>query len=172
MIKFQIFAKISKLIFKDEVSNNNASQIEKKSLGSYIKNARKKSKIKIPDAAQHLKVKITDIEALENDKFSQVSNNLYVVGFINSYMNFLGISKADLISEFGANVYESIRNNNFNNIVAKKEIKLSPGKETFFNFLLISLLMFLLFYFINKNHIKNKSEIFNRVLINEIKSNW
>lgn len=61
------------------------------SIGKILQSKRLEKKIEISEVAKVLRVKIKNIEAIEDDNFLAVDNNIYVFGVIREYAKFLGI---------------------------------------------------------------------------------
>lgn len=114
-------------------------------IGELLKERRQQSKIKITEVSSYFKVRSSDISAIENDEISKISKHIYISGFIRSYAKFLQIDHSTIESAIKSSSQKTKNNNNKNQFVNfNDEEKLSPDKNIFLNFLLISILLFLL----------------------------
>lgn len=129
------------------------------SLGQLLKEKRQLLEIDLIKVSLYLKVKKSDIEAIENDNFSTIAKNVYIYGLIRSYIKFLEIDKQiaeDLISALPSK--PKIKNNKNQFVTFDDDAKLSPNKEMFLNFLLISIILFLILLSLY-NFYENKSNL-------------
>ncbi len=67
-------------------------------LGQYLKNERTKKNLPLKIVAQRTKISMTNLEALEEDRYDQLPNKAYLVGFVKSYVKILS---ADLEMALG-----------------------------------------------------------------------
>lgn len=113
-------------------------------LGQILKEKRQNLKIEIVDVSAYLKIKNRDIIAIENGDFEAVTKHLYATGLIRSYAKFLKIDQ-NLIEEKIKllPIKSNVENKKHQLLNIGEDGNLSPNKDNFFNFLLISVLLFL-----------------------------
>lgn len=119
-------------------------QIEQISLGQILQKKRQNLKIELLDVSHYLKVKPQDIDAIENDDWTCVTKHLFLAGLIRSYAKFLKISPDIIEERIKLLPLESNVNNKKHQLLNIGENhEVTPSKNSFFNFLLISILLFL-----------------------------
>jgi len=69
-------------------------------LGQKLRAAREKKRITLSKAAASTRIKIQNLEMMENDDFSKVPAPTYAKGFIRIYATFLGLDPAPLVQEY------------------------------------------------------------------------
>ncbi len=143
---------------------------EEVSVGQILKNKRQKLKIEIEDVAAYLKMKLRDIEALENDDLSSIIKHLYLPGLLRSYARFLKIDQRIIEEKIKLLHIESNTNNKKHQLLNIGEnIDLTPDNNVFLNFLAVSVLLFFILLSIY-NFSENKSPIINSdILVEELK---
>ena len=143
---------------------------EEVSVGQILKNKRQKLKIEIEDVAAYLKMKLRDIEALENDDLSSIIKHLYLPGLLRSYARFLKIDQRIIEEKIKLLHIEPNTNNKKHQLLNIGEnIDLTPDNNVFVNFLAISVLLFFILLSIY-NFSENKSPIINSDnLVEELK---
>lgn len=62
--------------------------------------ARRKRKVTVKDVEKAIKIRAKYITALERDAFDQISGEAYVVGFIKTYAQWLGIDASALLERY------------------------------------------------------------------------
>ena len=70
-----------------------------KDIGTLLKDQREKLGYSLQDAAQHTRIRITSLESIENNQFSDLPGHVYVTGFIKVYANYLGVDSAPLLRQ-------------------------------------------------------------------------
>ncbi|WP_445680250.1 helix-turn-helix domain-containing protein [Radicibacter daui] len=65
-------------------------------VGRILREARQAQRMELVEAAQHLCIRRVHLEALENGDFSQLPSGPYIVGFVRSYGDLLGLDGAEL----------------------------------------------------------------------------
>jgi hypothetical protein len=139
------------------------------SVGEFLRDRRRNLKIEINDVSSFLKVKPHDIEAIEDDDLASITKHLYVPGLIRSYARFLKIDPQTIEENIRLLPIKSNTENKKHQLLNIGEnTDLTPNKDSFFNFLLVSILLFLVllsFY----NSIEDKSGLItNKNLISEL----
>ncbi len=70
------------------------------SIGETLASARRDQKLTIKDAEQAIKIRSKYITALEKDAFDQISGEAYVIGFIQTYAQWLDIDPLPLVDAY------------------------------------------------------------------------
>lgn len=85
--------------------------ISQKSLGDVLKSARKKKEITLEQAEEETKVRVKYLRALEQGRYDGLPGNVYAIGFLSKYADFLELDKEESIRRFrlerGESQYES-----------------------------------------------------------------
>jgi len=114
------------------------------SLGELLRHKRKELNIEIAHIASYLKIKDRDIEAVENEKWDQITQHVYKTGLIRSYAKMLKIDIATIEDKIRNLPFESNTKNQKHRLLnIGEELEITPNRDMFFNFLLISILLFL-----------------------------
>lgn len=147
----------------------NAS-LDEISIGQILRNKRQKLKIEADDVATYLKMKLRDIEFLENDDLNSIIKHLYLPGLIRAYARFLKIDSEIIEAKIKLLRIESNANNHKHQLLNIGEnIDLTPDKNTFINLIAISLLLFFVLLAIY-NFTENKTPtIQSDALVEELK---
>ncbi len=138
------------------------------SIGQILTEKRLDSKIEMAEICAYLKVKERDVLAIERDDLQGVTKHIYVLGLIRSYAKFLKIEpqiieeKIKLLS-----LKSNVENKEHLLINIGEEPRVSPSKDSFFNFLLISGLLFLVLLSLYNAYENNGDLITNKNLIRE-----
>jgi cytoskeleton protein RodZ len=61
------------------------------SVGEILRRARLQKKMSIDDAERHLRIRAEQLEALERSDFESLPGQTYVIGFVRTYAEFLGL---------------------------------------------------------------------------------
>lgn len=69
-------------------------------LGQKLRAAREKKRVTLSKAAASTRIKIQNLEMMENDDFTRMPAPTYAKGFIRIYANFLGLDPAPLVQEY------------------------------------------------------------------------
>jgi len=151
------------------MSENSEEKIEI-SLGRILQNKRLELEIELSKASKYLKVKNSDIEAIENDDFKNLEKKVYVFGLINSYAKFLKIPKNEIIEKLNLISNSKAEKQSKHRLInLNDENKLSPSKDSFFNFLLVAILLFLILLSIYNSYENHRGLITNKELVKELK---
>jgi len=131
--------------------------IVQNSLGQILKEKRQKLGIEISDVCAALRIKKHDIEAIENNDLAGITKHLYLPGLIRTYAKFLKIDQQEIEEKTRLLPIKSNTDNKKHQLLNIGEnIELTPDKDSFFNFLLISILLFLVLLSLY-NSIEDKS---------------
>ena len=98
-------------------------------IGTILKNARTKGKIKILDVVKSLKVKEQDIIDLENDKIYDRKSSFYTHGLIRSYGNFLKIDNQIITEKVNALKDKNAKLGKYKLINIDKDNKYLPSQK-------------------------------------------
>ena len=137
------------------------------SIGEQFREKRETLKISIERAASYLKIKVRDIDAIEHDNFTVLDKHIYVSGLIKSYAKFLKIDYKTIEEQIRQIPIKS-------NLQGKKLLNigvnnaLSPNKEVFFNFLLISSLLFFVLLALYSSYEKKDRIITTQEILKEL----
>lgn len=141
------------------------------SIGEILKQQRQNLKMEIVDVGNYLRIKNSDIVAIEANEIDRIARHLYAPGLIRSYGKFLKIDER-IIEEKIRNL--SLKSNTDNKkhllINIGENIDLTPDKDSFFNFLLVSILLFLVLLSIYNSYENKSSLITNENLILELQN--
>lgn len=66
--------------------------------GEHLKRVRKTCGYSLEDVAHITKINLRYLEAIENEEFSKIPGETFLLGFLRSYARFLGINEKELIS--------------------------------------------------------------------------
>lgn len=140
-------------------------------LGEVLKEKRQELRMEISDVSAYLRIKVSDILAIENNEISRLAKHLYAPGLIRSYGKFLKIDDKIIEEKIRLLSFKSNTENKKHLLVNIGEnIELTPDKDSVFNFLLISVLVFLVLLSIY-NSSENKSDLItNQKLIEELEN--
>lgn len=67
-------------------------------VGTQLKEQRKKLGLSLEDAARQTRIRIFQLECLENNRFSELPGPVYVIGFIKVYASYLGLDSGPLLA--------------------------------------------------------------------------
>ncbi len=140
------------------------------SLGKLLKNKRRELNIEIAQVSNHLFIKERDVEAIENDDLAMFDKHLYINGLIRSYAKFLRINPHEIEERIKALPLKSnIENKKHKLLNIGENTDLTPSRDTFFNFLLISILLFLTLLSLYNFYEDKSSLLSNNDVIEELK---
>ncbi len=139
------------------------------SVGQFLRQKRQEAKIEIATACAYLKVKAVDIEALEEDNLECVTKHIYILGLIRSYAKFLKIAPQEIEDKIKLLSVKSNTDNKSHMLInIGEDSKVSPNKDSVFNFLLISILLFLVLLSLYNAFESNDGLITNETLVREL----
>lgn len=100
-------------------------------IGRILFEERKSQKKSIQDVQEGTKIRGEYIKALENEDFSKIPGSTYIIGFIKSYAEFLGLNAEELVTrykmEYGTQTREE------QELFANKEVPLPIPEESKYN---------------------------------------
>ncbi len=155
----------------DELDSEQLDQsLDEVSVGQILKNKRQKLKIEADEVAAYLKIKLRDIEALENDDLHKIIKHLYIPGLLRSYAKFLKIDQRIIEEKIKLLHIESNTNNKKHQLLNIGEnIDLTPDQNIFVNFLALSILLFFILLSIYNFSENNSISISSDNLVEEMK---
>lgn len=146
------------------------TSLDEVSVGQILKNKRQKLKIEADEVAAYLKIKLRDIEALENDDLHKIIKHLYIPGLLRSYAKFLKIDQRIIEEKIKLLHIESNTNNKKHQLLNIGEnIDLTPDQNFFVNFLALSILLFFILLSIYNFSENKKASISSDNLVEEMK---
>jgi len=80
-----------------------------KSLGEILKSVRKKKEITLDQAEEETKVRKKYLRALEEGRYDELPGNVYALGFLVKYLDFLDLDKGKLTLRFKMECGEAVR---------------------------------------------------------------
>ena len=97
-----------------------------KEIGEKLKEARENIGISIDEAAEDLKVEISQIESVEDGNVEAFSDILNLKYFISDYSKYLGLDKDEMVDEFNEYLFDYTSKLSIEDI--KKEVKIEKEK--------------------------------------------
>ena len=70
-------------------------------LGQYLSSARELKGFDLHDAAQHTRISIQYLKALEQEDFAKLPGEVFVRGFLKNYAKFLGLPEQEVLEKYG-----------------------------------------------------------------------
>ena len=70
------------------------------SLGRLLRSERERRGLALEDIEHNLRIRRSQLEAIENDRFDQLPGDAYAIGFLRTYADFLEISREDVVRRF------------------------------------------------------------------------
>lgn len=112
------------------------------SLGEIFRIKREEMGMEIVEIAAHLRVKPSDIEAIEDNVIKRISNHIYVPGLIYSYAKLLWIDNKIIEEQLASLRFKSNVDNKVHVLVnLEEEDNLSPSKNLSFSAMLITIIL-------------------------------
>lgn len=99
-----------------------------RTFGKILICSRKKMNISLQKAEQDTKVRYKYLEALEADNFSQMPADVYNIGFLNRYCNYLKLNSKKIISQYiiERKIFENLKQKN-SLFRIKSQSTINPG---------------------------------------------
>jgi cytoskeletal protein RodZ len=88
-------------------------KIQPKSLGEILKATRNKKGLTLDQVEEETKVRAKYLEALENEHFENLPGDVYALGFLTKYLDFLELDKNELLTQFKMERGKSFRAGKF-----------------------------------------------------------
>ena len=118
-----------------------------KGLGESLRKARKRKNITIEQAEEETKIRSRYLRALESGSYEQLPGNIYGLGFLIKYADFLGLDKKSLVLQFKLEKKEGVRAVSFTREKHVKEPRFSVTPKLLI-FLSVILAIGLIFFYI------------------------
>ena len=100
-----------------------------KEIGEKLKEAREAMGISVSEAAEDLKLEVSQIENLENGDMENFKDIYYLKYLIRDYSKYLGLDKEDLVNEFNEYLFDYTSKISLDDIKKAKEF-VKPEVET------------------------------------------
>lgn len=143
----------------------------KKTLGEILRSKREGRQMTITEVATYLRVKPSDIEALEGNNLRRVTNHIYTPGFIRSYAKFLCADLNIVEDKINSLKLKSNVENRAHFLINLEESDdLAPTKLMVINSFIAAAAFFLIFFLIYNFRIDKSDLITNKDLIAHLKS--
>lgn len=138
-------------------------------VGEFLKNIRENQGIDIEKVSKFLKVRIKDINYLENNEIDKIEKNIYVVGLIKSYGNYLKINEKIIESRIqDLGLKSNTENKRHTLINIGKNRDLSPANDLLFN-AIIATMVIIIFSLVMINIFNTQRNIItSETIINDI----
>jgi len=92
---------LSQLCFNERVMNIRRQKIlTEKTLGEKLRTLRRRQHLTLEQAEEETKVRARFLDALERGAYGELPADVYVMGFLAKYGEFLGVAKEELIQDF------------------------------------------------------------------------
>lgn len=129
-------------------------------LGQILRTKREELGWDISHVSSYLKIKAADIEALEKEDWENITRHLYRPGLVKSYARMLKIEVGIIEEKLKSVSFESnVQNQKYKLINIGEDVDLTPNKDMFLNFLLISILFFLVMLAIYNSDESNSKRV-------------
>ena len=160
---------VTKKILEEIAAEASPEIVQEISLGQFLRERRQDLKMEISDISTYLRIKPSDISAIENDEIARIAKSLYAPGLIRSYAKFLKIDQKTIEERLKVlPIKSNVENKKHLLLNIGENVDLTPNKDSVLNFLLISILLFLALLSIY-NSSENKSNLItNQSLILEL----
>jgi len=86
---------------KDSITNEETAH--KENIGTQLKLARINRNEDLSQVSNNLRIRQVYLEAIENNQFDVLPGDIYVIGFIRSYSEYLGLDTEEIVSHFRNN---------------------------------------------------------------------
>jgi transcriptional regulator with XRE-family HTH domain len=152
-----------------EINHTSEASFAGISFGELLRKKRQNLKMEISDVSSYLRIKINDIEAIENDEIEKIAKHIYAPGLIRSYAKFLKFDPKEIEENFRLLSFKSNTENKKHMLINIGEnIDLTPDRDSVVNFLLISVLLFLALLSIYNSSDDKRSLISTSKLVAEL----
>jgi cytoskeletal protein RodZ len=83
----------------NEIGDNRQHQ-SRNSVGALLREARESLGLDLRDVARGLRIRFPYLQGIENDDYAQLPGKTYVLGFLRSYAEYLGLDGEDVIARY------------------------------------------------------------------------
>jgi cytoskeleton protein RodZ len=84
----------------DTEAGDIARRKSRNSVGALLREARESLNLDLPAAARGLRIRQVYLQGIESDNYSQLPGKTYVLGFLRSYAEFLGLDGDDVVARY------------------------------------------------------------------------
>jgi cytoskeleton protein RodZ len=84
----------------DTEAGENGRHKSPNSVGALLREARESLNLDLPDAAGGLRIRLVYLQGIESDNYAQLPGKTYVLGFLRSYAEFLGLDGDDVVARY------------------------------------------------------------------------
>lgn len=120
-------------------SQRESQDYENLPVGEFLKNIRENQAIEIEKVSKFLKVRIKDINYLESNEIDKIEKNIYIVGLIKSYANFLKVNEKIIENKIlDLGLKSNVENKRHTLINIGENRDLSPANDLLFNAIIAS----------------------------------
>lgn len=117
------------------------------SLLELLKQKRLEDNIAFDELSSKLKLRVKDLEFIEEAQCEEIAQHPHLSGLIRSYANFLKIDENIVDEGIKTIAFKSnVSNKKYELLNIGENLDLKPNKDQFFNFVFISILLFLIFF--------------------------
>jgi cytoskeletal protein RodZ len=143
----------------------------KKTLGEILRSRREELQMTVTEVAAYLRVKPSDIEAVENNNLRRVTNHIYAPGFIRSYAKFLRTDQRVIEDQISSLKLKSNVENKAHVLINLEESDdLAPTRSMVLHSFLAAGALFLIFFLIYNFRIDKSDLITNEDLVAQLNS--
>ena len=118
-----------------------------KFVGEILRNKRLSKKYSIEDISSELKISKYILKSIENDQLDNQINDIFYIGHLRTYANFLGLNSSDIVNKF--KIQNSLNKEKENKYIPKPQLNSSKffilRFSSFFSILIIFLSFYVLF---------------------------
>ncbi len=125
---------------------NEPQQEQLKEIGAYLAQVRQEKSIRVEEIAAKTLIRQTFLEALEEGRFEDLPEPIYVQGFIRRYGDILGLDGTSLARSFAINFFLFDSENDTSNVEKKPNLYIPLAVPYI---LLLAAASFGLFYILN-----------------------
>jgi cytoskeletal protein RodZ len=149
--------------------DDSSSKLEEHSIGKTLRHKREQMKLEIRDVGHRLKVKTSDLEALENDDLLSVTKHLYIPGLVGSYARILKLDQKLMEQKVKKLPIRSNTDNKDHRLInIGEESDLTPPKDLLINAFMVAILMMLVLLSIYHSYNNRDDLITDKQLISEL----
>jgi cytoskeleton protein RodZ len=84
----------------DTEAGDIARRKSRNSVGALLREARESLDLDLTDAARGLRIRLIYLQGIESDDYAQLPGKTYVLGFLRSYAEFLGLDGDDVVARY------------------------------------------------------------------------
>ncbi|MGE0154415.1 MAG: helix-turn-helix domain-containing protein [Reyranellaceae bacterium] len=84
----------------DTEDGGNRHHPSRHSVGALLREARQSLGLDLPDAARGLRIRLVYLQGIETDDYARLPGKTYVLGFLRSYAEYLGLDGDDVVARY------------------------------------------------------------------------